>query len=76
MTVRITSVLTLIFTVLGPHNFQMDSIISENSKFGGPVDHVKKVGTLPSSLGNNIVVCVSAVSNTVKSQVQFMLIEV
>ena len=25
----------------GPHNFQMDSIILQNSKFWSPVDHVK-----------------------------------
>ena len=40
-----TSVLTLIleFIVSGPHNFQMNSIILQNSKFKGPVDCVKNL---------------------------------
>ena len=43
-TVCTTSVLTLIleFTISGPHHFQMDSIILQNSQFRGPVEHMKK----------------------------------
>ena len=35
--------------VLGPHYFQVDYIILQNSKLSGPVDHVKKrKGRMPS----------------------------
>ena len=30
------------FAVSGPHKFQVDSIILQNSKFQGPVDRMKK----------------------------------
>ena len=40
--------MVLKFTVSEPQNFQIDSIILENSKFPHPVDHLKnlKAGTL------------------------------
>ena len=36
--------LILEFTISGPHKFQTASIISQNSKFRGPVDHINKTG--------------------------------
>ena len=37
-------ILILEFTVSGPHDFKIDSIILQNSKFRGQVDEVKKMG--------------------------------
>ena len=45
--------LILEFTISGPHKFQMDSIISQNSKFRGPVDHIKNWSGNPVLNGDN-----------------------